>query len=430
MALLRRATRMLSVWAAVACLARRRSGSLLAAATYKGVSPAHNLARTSALLAAATGKELDPPPPSSPPLPPLPAPPLSSLPSPPPVPPPPPPPPPRPAVDSDYYPQSHHHHQPPVFLVFEKPTNGSTVEGGTLQLTYTLRSAGRAGRLLTDGEVRALREEDGVIMCFTIQAPFRHPPVCGPLSTEVIYVDRPLSGAWTTVTAELRSPTTRGVTAADSSGWGIGSQDEAASSWDCHNSTTTTRVRADGDHWEEASNSTTRATADDGDYDNDDHHSEVVNKFKSASETLDDGSEEVTRTQENAVRGRDRHNSTTRVTADGRSGGVIRPQKDAARGLDGHNSASRLTAGDEDGSEAVVRSQGEAARGWNGASEAGFPPPRGEEPGHGWGWDGAGDSVTLLISLEGLSSSAPMCGESICLDSTDMRSAYFDRVYT
>ena len=189
------------------------------------------------------------------------------------------------AVDVDH----RTHHQPPVVLVFENPTNGSTVGGDTLlHLSYTLRTARRAGRLLTDEEVQSLQEEDGVTMCFTVERPFQHPPVCAPLSTEIITVDRQLPGTWTTLTANLHA-------SAD------------------------TMVTADDDH-------------------------------------------------------------------------------------------------DDDSEAAINRSETDAARGSH--------------------WDGAGDSVSVFVALEGLSSTAvsspppaSMCGESICLDSSDMRSTYFDRVY-
>ncbi|CAM9426803.1 unnamed protein product, partial [Laminaria digitata] len=174
---------------------------------------------------------------------------------------------------------------PPVFLVFENPINGSTVQGDAINLSYTLRAAGRAGRLLTGEEVKALQDEDGVTMCFIVERPFQQAPVCAPLSTQIITIDRPLPGTWTTVTAKLHA-------------------------------STNTVVTADED--------------------------------------------------------------------------------------------------DEDGSEAaIILSQEDAARG---------------------SWDDAGDSVSVLVALEGLMSSsaaaaAPMCGENVCLDSSDLRSAYFDRVY-
>lgn len=41
-------------------------------------------------------------------------------------------------------------------------------------------------------------------------------------------------------------------------------------------------------------------------------------------------------------------------------------------------------------------------------------------------WDHAGDNVTLMVAMEG---STTMCGDSVCLDSSDLRATYFDNVY-
>lgn len=41
-------------------------------------------------------------------------------------------------------------------------------------------------------------------------------------------------------------------------------------------------------------------------------------------------------------------------------------------------------------------------------------------------WDFAGDSVTMLVAVD---SSTTMCGDSVCLDSSDVRETYFDTVY-
>lgn len=41
-------------------------------------------------------------------------------------------------------------------------------------------------------------------------------------------------------------------------------------------------------------------------------------------------------------------------------------------------------------------------------------------------WKDAGDSISIFVGMEGISS---MCGESACLDSSDLRATYFDIVY-
>lgn len=41
-------------------------------------------------------------------------------------------------------------------------------------------------------------------------------------------------------------------------------------------------------------------------------------------------------------------------------------------------------------------------------------------------WDLAGDNVTLLVAVD---STTTMCGESVCLDRSDVRATYFDTVY-
>ena len=41
---------------------------------------------------------------------------------------------------------------------------------------------------------------------------------------------------------------------------------------------------------------------------------------------------------------------------------------------------------------------------------------------------GAGDSVTVFLSLDG-HPELPLCGESACLESSDARSTYFDQIY-
>lgn len=41
-------------------------------------------------------------------------------------------------------------------------------------------------------------------------------------------------------------------------------------------------------------------------------------------------------------------------------------------------------------------------------------------------WDRAGDSVTMLVAID---SSSTMCGDSVCLDSSDVRATYFDNLY-
>lgn len=46
------------------------------------------------------------------------------------------------------------------------------------------------------------------------------------------------------------------------------------------------------------------------------------------------------------------------------------------------------------------------------------------------GWKNAGDAVSVFVGLEGYPNLAKdMCGDSACLDSTDVRSAYFDHIY-
>ena len=71
-------------------------------------------------------------------------------------------PPPAGATASDHRTHHGHHHHPPVVLVFEHPTNGSTVvvDRDALHFSYTLRMATRrrVGRLLTEAEIQALQE--------------------------------------------------------------------------------------------------------------------------------------------------------------------------------------------------------------------------------------------------------------------------------
>lgn len=43
-------------------------------------------------------------------------------------------------------------------------------------------------------------------------------------------------------------------------------------------------------------------------------------------------------------------------------------------------------------------------------------------------WKDTGDSLTVFVGLKGFSQ-LPLCGESSCLDSSDVRSAYFDHIY-
>lgn len=91
----------------------------------------------------------------------------------------------------------------PVVLVFDTPVNGSTVQGPSLELTYTLNTArGAGGRRLTTAEVNILRKR-GVSMCFYIDDANAGPPTCSPLAVEVIGMYRMVPGIWWTLTATL-----------------------------------------------------------------------------------------------------------------------------------------------------------------------------------------------------------------------------------
>lgn len=92
---------------------------------------------------------------------------------------------------------------PPAVLVFDTPVNGSTVQGSSSDMTYTLNTAkGAGGRQLTPAEVNILRES-GVSMCFSIDDANVGPPTCQPLAVEVINMRRMVPGIWLTIRATL-----------------------------------------------------------------------------------------------------------------------------------------------------------------------------------------------------------------------------------